>query len=250
MPGAQQTNQASPSVHAVLVVDEVPLLARGVAAVLQSHADLRVHRATPDPARLTTAAIECGAAVVVVGVSAGANAPVWLQACARLRRRQPGVRLVVLVDPGTGLDVGDVVRAGAIGMLPRTADEDQLLAAVKAAVHGRGWVAPEVAGAMMQALSSAISRGEARPTAGGLSTRELDVLRLVAEGLSNRDVASRLHISENTVKNHLRSVHDKLGVSSRTEAVITAVRSGLLGEIGPRNDSGEGRWAAVPEADG
>lgn len=232
----------------MLVVDEVPLLASGIAAVLEKQTDLRVQRAMPDPSRLATAAIECDATVAVVGISA--NAADWLRACARLRRRQPGVRLVVLVDPGAGLDVGDVVRAGAIGMLLRTADEGQLVAAVTAARHGRGWVAPEVAGAMMQALSSAMSRGEARSPASGLSTRELDVLRLVAEGLSNRDVALRLHISENTVKNHLRSVHDKLGVTSRTEAVVTAVRNGLLSEIGPHGRTGEVRWLASPEVDG
>lgn len=221
-----------PSVPVVLVVDELPLFARGMAAALGERSDLRVERASTDPSRLASTAIECGASVVAAGV--GANATDWLAACARVRRRHPSVRLVILVDPGVGLDIGDVVRAGAIGLLLRGAAEDQLVAAVGAALDGRSWAAPEVAGAMMQALSGALSHGSGAPVAGGLSARELDVLRLVAEGLSNRDVAARLHISENTVKNHMRAVHEKLGVTSRTEAVVTAARDGLLRGLGSR----------------
>lgn len=248
MPDAPPSRQSQLNLQEVLVADEIPLMAKGIAAALDSLPDIRTHRVAAGPSGLATAAIECNAAVAVVGI--GSNSTDWLHACARLRRRQPGVRLVVLVDPGAGIDVADIVRAGAIGMLLRGAGEGQLIAAVTAALNGRGWVAPEVAGAMMQALSKAMTQGDARPVAGGLSVRELDVLRLVAEGLSNRDVAARLHISENTVKNHMRAVHEKLGVTSRTEAVVTAVRDGLLRERGPSNDAGAIRWPAPVDLTG
>lgn len=230
MPDAPQDDGHQRFVNRVLVVDELPLFAGGMAAALGGRADVRVEPGPGDPSRLATAAIECDAAVAVVGIRG--NATEWLQACARLRRRHAGVRLVVLVEPGAGVDVGDIVRTGALGLLLRSADASQLDAAVTAALSGRSWVAPEVAGAMMRALSTAFAKGDANAVAGGLSARELDVLRLVAEGMSNRDVAARLHISENTVKNHMRAVHEKLGVSSRTEAVVTAARDGLLGDLG------------------
>lgn len=223
--------------HAILVVDPVPLYARGMHAALADEPAFAVEVASPDPAKLVGAATSCDADVVVVGIRGEANE--WLRACARLRRRQPRARVIVLADPGLGLDMSDVVRAGVTGVLLRSATEAEVVAAVHATLAGRSLIAPEVASAMMSALSAAVSRVDARSSAGGLSARELDVLRLVAEGMSNRNISARLHISENTVKNHMRRIHEKLGVRSRTEAVVAAVKAGLLGLGQPQSGLGQ-----------
>jgi two-component system NarL family response regulator len=86
-----------------------------------------------------------------------------------------------------------------------------------------------MAARLMGELSAALRRADRHGASESLTRRELQVLTLVADGLPNRAVASELHISENTVKNHMRNVHEKLGVHTRTEAVVKAARDGLLG---------------------
>jgi len=221
----------------ILVADAYPLFALGLRAALMAETELRVTLIGGDPAQLVGAALNCHADVVVAGVVGDANE--LLHACSRLRRRRPGCRVILLAEPGANLEMSDVVRAGITGLLLRSTAEGDLVAAVRAALAGRSLVAPEVANAMMSALAAAVSRADARSLVGGLSVRELEVLRLVADGLPNRDIAGRLHISENTVKNHMRRVHEKLGVRSRTEAVVHAAREGLL-SIAPQQPSGLG----------
>lgn len=211
----------------VVVADPFPLLATGIAAALSDDVGIRPVVVEWDPATLGSSALGHEADLLLLGVAEGISS--WLDACARLRRRRPRCRVLLAVDPGMQLEMIQVVRAGITGVVLRSASPAEIVAASRAVVAGRSVVPPEVAGDLMRALAVSVSQSEVNPSAGALTAREVEVLRLVADGLTNRDIGSALHISENTVKNHLRRVHEKLGVRSRTEAVMSAARAGMIG---------------------
>ena len=118
--------------------------------------------------------------------------------------------------------IGETLRAGAIGYLMKNVSADQLADAVRAAAAGRSTLAPEAADALVRSVSAAA------PQADSLTAREQEVLKLMADGLTNADIAERLVIGVATVKTHVSSIIAKLGVSTRTEATALAIRRGLV----------------------
>jgi DNA-binding NarL/FixJ family response regulator len=121
----------------------------------------------------------------------------------------------------------DAIRAGATGYMLKDAPRDQLIAAIKGTARGKTHVDPGVDGNLF-ARVAASDGGSPTTVADKLSDRELDVLRLLGKGLSNTDIASRLFLSEGTVRNYVSAVLAKLQVSDRTQAAVLAVRHGLV----------------------
>ncbi len=121
------------------------------------------------------------------------------------------------------------MRAGARGYLLKDTTPNELVHAVRAVAAGSSLLSPAMATRLLDEFAVLVRRqdGPAEGT-GSLSRRELEVLTLVAQGLNNRSIAEQLFISENTVKNHIRNIHEKLQVHSRMEAVVRAVREGVL----------------------
>ena len=149
-----------------------------------------------------------------------------IAATRRIRERWPDVEVVALTTVADGEAVVAAIGAGATGYLVKEAHGDALVAAVRAAAEGRVELSPEAA----RRLASAIRpRGATEP----LTPREREVLAEVAEGRANKEIAARLGISEKTVKAHVTRVLEKLGVQSRTQAALVAVRSGAAGLPGP-----------------
>jgi DNA-binding NarL/FixJ family response regulator len=144
----------------------------------------------------------------------------------RIKQRLPRVEVVVLTTVVDGEAVVGAIGAGATGYLLKDARGDALVTAVRAAAEGRVELSPEAA----RRLATAI---RPRRAAEPLTVRERAVLGLVAEGLANKEIALRLGIAEKTVKAHVTRVLDKLGVQSRTQAALVAVRSGAGGPGAP-----------------
>ena len=122
--------------------------------------------------------------------------------------------------------VFDAVRAGASGYLLKDTPRDKVIEAIRGTAAGKAFVDPGVAGKILDQVASR----EAQPASvltGKLTEREVDVLRLVGRGLSNSEIADRLHLSEGTVRNHISIIFSKLNVSDRTHAAILAIRHGL-----------------------
>ncbi len=134
----------------------------------------------------------------------------------------PGTRVVALTSFTDESLVGETLRAGAIGYLMKNVSADQLADAIRAASEGRSTLAPEAADVLVKAVAAPREIGDT------LSQREREVLRLMAEGLTNADIAARLVIGVSTVKTHVSSVIAKLGCSTRTEACALAIRRGLV----------------------
>lgn len=210
----------------MLVADRQPLFRRGVADALSAAADLDVVGETDDGTAVLDLVTDLDVDVVLLdlGIRGGG-----VDACAQLRRSRPGVRVVVIAAADDDADLGGAVRAGARGYLLKDTTADELVEAVRTVASGSSLLSPAMASRLLDEFAVLVRRHEGPPEgAGSLSRRELEVLTLVAQGLNNRAIAEQLFISENTVKNHIRNIHEKLQVHSRMEAVVRAVREGVL----------------------
>ncbi|MBB4932622.1 DNA-binding NarL/FixJ family response regulator [Lipingzhangella halophila] len=203
----------------VLIADDHPVVRDGVRGAFAAEADIEVAGEAADGREAVERAAELGVDVVLMDLRMPEMDGV--QAIAALAARAPGARALVLTTFDGESDVLPAIEAGAAGYLLKDAPTEELLRAVRAVRRGESVLAPTVAGHLM---------AQVRTPAGGqvLSDRELEVLRLVAGGASNRTAAARLFISEASIKTHLQHIYDKLGVRDRAAAVAEAYRRGVL----------------------
>lgn len=148
-----------------------------------------------------------------------------LTAIGRIRATYPETEVIAVTSVLEDAAIIDAVRAGAIGYLLKDTEADELCRAIKAAAAGQVQLSPQAAARLVREVRAPDSPEQ-------LSPRELEVLRLIARGLSNREIAQELVISEKTVKTHASSILSKLGLASRTQAALHAMRLGLV-ELGP-----------------
>jgi len=205
-------------VISVLLVDDHPVVRAGIRGMLDGEPDLAVVGEAGSGAEALTAVAALSPRVVLMDLRLpgldGATAT------SRILAAAPGTRVVVLTTYDTDRDILRAVEAGAAGYLLKDVSRADLLAAVRAAAGGETVLAPAVAGRLISRLR--------RPAGPALSPREIEVLRLVARGLSNGEIGQALFIGEATVKTHLLRAFAKLGVSDRTAAVTSALAAGLL----------------------
>jgi DNA-binding NarL/FixJ family response regulator len=209
----------------VFISDSQPIYAHGIAAALRGAGDLWVSVTETAPGELLG---HDAADVLVVGVEGDVHG-VWA-ACDHLLAlllTPPAPRVVLLLPGRSEFEMTAAASLGAAAVLPRTSSPPALLDAVRAVADGRTLVAAGMAERMLSEFAGMLRRSREAAEI-DLSKREREVLALVAEGRSNRDIAGRLHISENTVKNHVRRIMEKTGTSSRTGAVAEAAKQGLL----------------------
>ncbi|MEO7127221.1 MAG: response regulator transcription factor [Nakamurella sp.] len=202
----------------ILLVDDHPVIRAGLRAVLDAESDLRVVADTGDPDDGVRRASAGGVDVVLMDLQFGGEMR-GADATRRITERPDAPRVLVLTTYDTDTDILDAIEAGATGYLLKDAPPEDLAAAVRTAAAGRSALAPRVATRLMDRM---------RQPATTLSSREVEVLQLVADGRSNQQIAAHLFISQATVKSHLVHIYSKLGVDSRTAAVATAVERGLI----------------------
>lgn len=209
----------------VLLADDHEIVRLGLRAVLESAEDIEVigEVATAEAA---IAAAEAGGIDVILmdlrfgpGVQ-GIKRTSGADATAAIRRRMDNPpEVLVVTNYDTDADILGAIEAGALGYMLKDAPPEELLAAVRSAAEGDTALSPTVANRLMSRV---------RAPRNSLTPRELEVLKLVAGGSSNRDIGRRLLLSEATVKSHLVHIYDKLGVRSRTSAVAIAREQGVL----------------------
>ena len=152
-----------------------------------------------------------------------------IQAIETIKRDYPEIEVIALTSVLEDRTVVNAIRAGAIGYLLKDTEADELIRAIKAAALGQVQLSPKAAVRLMREISAPESPEK-------LTERETEVLRLLAEGKSNRGIAAELFISETTVKTHVSNIFQKLGVPSRTQAALYALREGIAG-LDDRADS-------------
>jgi DNA-binding NarL/FixJ family response regulator len=208
----------------VVVADDQTAVREGLALLLDLLDDVTVVGSASDGDEAVRLVAERGADVVLMDLRMPRCDGVT--ATARLRAEHPDTRVVVLTTYAEDADILAALRAGALGYLTKDAGRTQIAAAVRAAAGGQSVLDPQVQQRLLAAAG-----GGAPPAPSvlpdGLTAREGDVLRLIAAGLSNREIAGRLYVSEATVKSHINRLFAKTGVRDRAQAVQYAYRHGL-----------------------
>jgi two-component system NarL family response regulator len=210
----------------VLVVDDHALFRHGLLQVLQTAPDIEVVGEARDALSAIDLAAEWLPDVVLMDVRMpGMNG---IEAARRIRAAQPAVRILMLTESEEEDDLYGAVRAGATGYLLKEVAIDEIADAIRAVAGGQALVSPMMTTKLLSEFNALSRRVEEEHDGRRLTPRELEVLRLIARGLSNKDIATELVIAENTVRNHVRNILEKLEVRSRVEAAMYAVREKLV----------------------
>jgi DNA-binding NarL/FixJ family response regulator len=206
----------------IVVADDHPIVRAGIVGLLEAAPDLVVVGEASDGAEAVDLARELRPDLVLMDLrmprldGAAATAEILAEA--------PGTRVLVLTTYESDEHILGAIEAGAGGYLLKAAPQEEILAGIRAVAAGETVLAPSIAAKLVSNVRAASSAASAP----ALSPRELDVLRLVAAGRSNPEIARALFIGEATVKTHLVHVFEKLGVGDRTRAVTRAMELGLL----------------------
>ncbi len=153
-----------------------------------------------------------------------------IEACRAIKEAVPSAKIIMLTISDEEADLYEAIKAGATGYLLKEISIEEVASAIRAVQNGQSLISPSMASKLLTEFATMVKRSDEKeqvPTP-RLTDREMEVLRLVARGLNNRDIARELFISENTVKNHVRNILEKLQLHSRMEAVVYAVREKLL----------------------
>ncbi|HEY1117324.1 MAG TPA: response regulator transcription factor [Acidimicrobiales bacterium] len=212
----------------VMICDDHALFRRGLIMVLEAEDDIEVVAEAEDGEDAVEKAVEFVPDVVLMDVRMpGVNG---IEATRRIAEKVPTAKILMLTVSDEEEDLYEAVKAGATGYLLKEVSIEEVAPAARAVVAGQSLISPSMASKLLGEFSNLAKRAEERssvPTP-RLTERELEVLRLVALGKSNREIAGDLYISENTVKNHVRNILEKLHLHTRMEAVMYAVREKLL----------------------
>src|SRR5215467_745375 len=231
--GAASEASPSPEPIRTLIVDDHALFRRGLEIVLITEPDIEVVGEASDGAEAVEKASESLPDVVLMDVRMPRSG--GIEACRAIKEVAPSARIVILTMSDEEEDLFDAIKAGASGYLLKDIPLDEVAEAVRSVHGGQSLISPSMAGKLLTEFAALASRDDGeRPQqlpAPKLTEREMQVLRLVARGLNNRDIAKELFISDNTVKNHVRNILEKLQIHSRMEAVMVAVREKLI-ELG------------------
>ncbi len=208
----------------IVLVDDHSIMRQGLRAVLEREDDLRVVGEAGNPSDAVAAVAASRPHVVLLDLKLTAGPQTdGLDVCRRLCAAHPGIGVLVLTTFAEDRLVVESVQAGARGYVVKDVDTTELVRAIRAVSRGESAFDARSASAMVRSLS-----GGGVPERERLTERELDVLRLLARGLSNRAIGAELFISETTVKFHVGNLMRKLMVSRRAEAVYAATKLGLL----------------------
>ena len=202
----------------ILIADDHPVVRDGLREMLESQADFEVVGEAADGDQAITKVAELKPDIVLMDL----RMPVvdGVTAIREIKNSQAETQILVLTTYDSDADILPAIEAGANGYLLKDSSREDLYEAIRATARGETVLAPTVAARLVGQMRA--------PAEERLSSRELEVLQLVAEGASNKDIASRLHISQATVKSHLIHIFGKLGVSDRTAAVTVALQRGIM----------------------
>jgi DNA-binding NarL/FixJ family response regulator len=207
----------------VLVVDGQAVTRAGLRRLLETYKDLRVVGEAADGVQAVSETLELGPQVVVMDTHLPNGQSI--EALRQIKQLNLETRVLLLSAQDREEYLYETLRAGADGYVLKDIAPDELAQAIRGVARGEILVQPQLAGKLLSRFGK---QGRDRPPYEALTTRELEVLRLLARGLRNKEIAARLFVSERTVNFHLANIYQKLNVSGRTEALSRALEQGLI----------------------
>ncbi|MBL8080942.1 MAG: response regulator transcription factor [Anaerolineales bacterium] len=208
----------------ILLCDDQAVIRDGLEMLLTLEKDFQVIGTAQDGAEAVELAAQKQPDLILMDLKMpGTNG---IEATRQIRARFPEMKILVLTTYDDDEWVFDAIRAGASGYLLKDTPRQKIIEAIRGTMEGKSFVDPAIAGKLMNQVAS----NQKQPTSllvEKLTERELDVLRLIAKGFNNSDIAGQLHLSEGTVRNHVSAILEKLGVSDRTQAAVIAIQHGL-----------------------
>ena len=228
MPGTASTEKGTDERLRVLIVDDHALFRRGLQMVLRQEEDIEVVGEAGDGHEAVDRAQELMPDVVLMDVRMPGQS--GIKATEQIKDLLPHAKILMLTISDEEADLYDAIKAGASGYLLKEISIDEVADAVLSVSSGQSRISPSMASKLLTEFAAMSKRADERHQlpAVRLTEREMEVLKLVAQGMNNRDIAKELFIAENTVKNHIRNILEKLHLHSRMEAVVYAVREKLL----------------------
>lgn len=212
----------------VMICDDHALFRRGLHMVLESEEGMAVVGEAEDGEEAIRKAQELAPDVVLMDVRM--PRVTGIEAARAIAEVHPSTKIVMLTVSDEEDDLYDAIKAGATGYLLKEISIEEVADAIRAVVSGQSLISPSMASKLLTEFTNLARKADEKQAVPSprLTDRELEVLKLVAQGMSNREIAGELYISENTVKNHVRNILEKLHLHSRMEAVVYAVREKLL----------------------
>lgn len=226
----------------VLIADDHQVVREGLSAILRTKEDIEVVGEVKDGTEAVEQARRLKPDVILMDISMPRMNGV--EATRQIRREQPEIGVVVLTMYDDENYIYDLVKAGATGYLLKDSDSSQIVKAIKTVARGESLIHPSVASKILHEFTS-MAQGKGQPVkkrAQELSDREVEVLKLVSDGKTNKEIANVLNLSEKTIKNHVRNIFHKLQVYDRTQAAIHGLRKGLIrldGQTHPEPERGK-----------
>lgn len=202
----------------ILIADDHPVVREGLAGMLAGQDDFEVVGLAADGDTAVTLTLSLTPDVTLMDLRMPALDGVG--AIEAIKQAQPAAHILVLTTYDSDADIVRAIAAGATGYLLKDAPREELFRAIRATARGESVLSPAVASRLMTRMRA--------PAEENLSTREIEVLQLVAKGASNQQIGKELHISTATVKSHLIHIFNKLGVDGRTAAVTVALEKGII----------------------
>ena len=208
----------------ILLCDDQAVIRDGLEMLLTLEKDFQVVGTAQDGAEAVELAAQKQPDLILMDLKMpGTNG---IEATRQIHAKFPNMKILVLTTYDDDEWVFDAIRAGASGYLLKDTPRQKIVEAIRGTMDGKSFLDPAIAGKLMNQVAS----NQKQPTSllvEKLTERELDVLRLIAKGFNNNDVAGQLHLSEGTVRNHVSAILEKLGVSDRTQAAVIAIQHGL-----------------------
>ncbi len=229
------TNQENQETIKILVTDDHPLFRKGISHMLNAQPDMKVVGEANDGREAVALAQELMPDLILMDVQMpNCNG---LEATRLIMKDMPYVKIVMLTFSDDDHSLFEAIKSGAQGYLLKNLEPDELAGMLRGVFKGEAPISRTTASRILREFNRQ-SKGNA-PSIKDLSPREVELLRLVAGGASNHEIAEELTITEHTVKNHLRNILDKLHLKNRVQAAVFAVREGLADGITLENDNEE-----------
>jgi two-component system, NarL family, response regulator LiaR len=219
-------DQANPQVISIMLADDHPFIRQALKILMESEPDMKIIAEASNGQEAVEFATKLHPDVVIMDI--GMPVMNGLEATRQIKEKCPDVAILVLTVFTDNQHVLGILNAGAAGYLTKEVFGEEVIRAIRAIIAGEAVLTPSILHQIIESMPQPVAKSQVLTFGRNFNTRELTILKLIAKGMCNKDIASELNINIRTVKGSLTTIFNKLGVSSRTESVVTGLKSGLL----------------------